>query len=107
MAASAAVPYRGQLAGNDASWARIVIADGIPSGLIWDGSELFAIERPGDNVVGSDATIIYRLADAVIAPGSMTCGAGDSFSNGAAVYKSLVNELSLAKVLRPARSKLG
>jgi uncharacterized repeat protein (TIGR01451 family) len=91
------VPYRGQLAGNADSWARIVIVDGIPSGLIWDGNELFAVERPGDNIVGSDSTIIYRLADAVIAPGSMTCGAGDAFSNAGAVYKSLVSELHLAK----------
>jgi len=91
------VPYRGQLAGNTDSWARIVIADGIPSGLIWDGTELFAIERPGDNVIGSGSTIIYRLADAVIAPGSMTCGADNLFSDGGAVYKSLVNELNVAK----------
>lgn len=95
-AATGVVPYRGQLAGNDNSWARIVIANGAPSGLIWDGTELFAIERPGDNIVGSDSTIIYRLADAVIAPGSMTCGTADSFSNGGAVYKSLVNELNAA-----------
>ena len=95
-AATGVVPYRGQLAGNDDSWARIVIANGAPSGLIWDGTELFAIERPGDNIVGSDSTIIYRLADVVIAPGSMTCGTADSFSNGAAVYKSLVNELNAA-----------
>jgi len=91
------VPYRGQLAGNADSWARIVIANGAPSGLIWDGSELFAIEGPGDNIVGSDSTIIYRLADAVIAPGSMTCGEGHSFSNAGAVYKSLVGELNAVK----------
>jgi uncharacterized repeat protein (TIGR01451 family) len=88
------VPYRGKLAGNDSSWVRIVMADGVPSGLIWDGSELLAIERPGDNVASADTSIIYRLADAVIAPGSMTCGAGASLTNGAAVYKSLTAELS-------------
>jgi len=95
-AATGVVPYRGQLAGNDNSWARIVIANDAPTGLIWDGTDLFAIEGPGDNIVGSDSTIIYRLADAVIAPGSMTCGTADSFSNGGAVYKSLVNELNAA-----------
>jgi len=88
------IPYRGKLAGNADSWARIVIADGVPSGLIWDGDELFAIERPGNNIVGSNSTIIYRLADAVIAPGSMSCGADDSFLDGGAVYKSLVAELN-------------
>jgi len=91
---NAVTPYRGKLAGNESSWVRIVIANGAPAGLIWDGSELFAIERPGDNVVGSDSTIIYRLADAVIAPGSMTCGTGGSLTNGDAVYKTLTAELS-------------
>ena len=94
IAGNAVIPYRGKLAGNDSSWVRIVMADGMPSGLIWDGSELFAIERPGDNVAGADTTIIYRLADAVIAPGSMTCGAGGALMNGAAVYKSLGAELN-------------
>jgi MYXO-CTERM domain-containing protein len=88
------IPYRGQLAGISNSWVRIVIADGMPSGLIWDGRELFAIEPAGDNVAGSDSAIIYRLADAVIAPGSMTCGTGSSLTSGGQVYKSLVTELS-------------
>jgi uncharacterized repeat protein (TIGR01451 family) len=95
--ASGIVPYRGQLAGNDDSWARIVVTYGAPAGLIWDGTELFAIERPGDNIVGSNSPIIYRLADAVIAPGSMTCGSSDVFGNAGAVYKSLVSELSAAQ----------
>ena len=94
LAGGAMVPYRGKLAGNDRSWARIVIADGAPSGVVWDGNELFAIERPGDNIAGSDSTIIYRLADAIIAAGSMTCGAGGSLTNGGAVYKTLAAELS-------------
>jgi uncharacterized repeat protein (TIGR01451 family) len=94
IAGNTVIPYRGKLAGNDNSWVRIVIADGVPSGLVWDGSELFAIERPGDNVAGADTTIIYRLADAIIAPGSMTCGAGGALMNGAAVYKSLGAELN-------------
>jgi hypothetical protein len=94
IATGSVVPYRGQLAGNGNSWVRIVIADGLPAGLIWDGSELFAIERPGNNIAGSGSAIIYRLADAFIEPGSMTCGAGDSLTNGGAIYKSLAVELS-------------
>ena len=96
LAGNSVIPYLGKLAGNENSWVRIVIADGAPAGLIWDGNELFAIERPGDNVAGSDSTIIYRLADAMIAPGSMTCGAGGSLMNGSAVYKTLTAELSAA-----------
>ncbi len=91
-----ATPYLGKLAGVEDSWVRIVIADGQPSGLIWDGNELLAIERAGENVAGSDATIIFRLSDAVIAPGSMTCGAGDGFTNAGALYKTLASELQAA-----------
>ena len=87
-------PYRGELTGVANSWVRIVMVDGMPSGLIWDGNELFAIERPGRNLAGSDAAITYRLADAVIAPGSMTCGAGGRLTSGGEIYKSLVTELS-------------
>jgi uncharacterized repeat protein (TIGR01451 family) len=97
VASNGVVPYRGQLAGNANSWARIVIANGAPAGLIWDGTELFAIERPGDNIVSSSSSIIYRFADAVIAPGSITCGSSDVFGNAGAVYKSLISELSAAR----------
>jgi uncharacterized repeat protein (TIGR01451 family) len=93
LAGGAIVPYRGQLAGNEDSWVRIVIADGVPSGLVWDGSELLAIERPGDNLAGAATAIIYRLADALVAPGAMTCGAGGKPVSGAAVYEALTAEL--------------
>ena len=91
-----ATPYLGKLAGTEDSWVRIVIAGGQPSGLIWDGSELFAIERAGENIAGTDAAIIFRLSDAVIAPGSMTCGSGDSLTNAGDVYKTLASELQAA-----------
>ena len=88
-----ATPYRGQLVGNEDSWVRLVFSEGIPSGVIWDGNELYAIERPGDNIAGTDTTIIYRLADAFIEPGSMSCGFGGSLTDGSVVYKALVSEL--------------
>jgi uncharacterized repeat protein (TIGR01451 family)/MYXO-CTERM domain-containing protein len=94
MAGDAIVPYRGQLAGNDDSWVRVVIADGVPSGLIWDGNQLLAIERPGDSLADADTAIIYRFADVLVEPGSMTCGAGGKPVSGEAVYKALAAELS-------------
>lgn len=100
--ANGIVPYRGRLAGNDDSWVRIVIANGVPTGMIRDGDELFAIEGPGNNIVGSDSTIIYRLADAVIAPGSMTCGARDMFGNADDVYNSIVAEFNAEQALGAA-----
>jgi len=84
--------YRGRLADNDASWARIVMANGQPSGLIWDGAELYAVEAPGDSIVDTDTPIIYRVADAVIEPGSMQCGVHGIAGNAAMAYATIVDE---------------
>lgn len=86
--------YRGELAGRPGSWARIVVADGTPQGMIWDGQDMYAIEAPGDSIVDTDEPVIYRLADAQVAPGSMTCGSMAFATSGAAAYDGLVAELS-------------
>ena len=89
--------YRGGLAGNAESWARIVVFEGMPRGFVWDGLQMFVIEVPGDSAVTTDLPVIYRLADTYIEPGTMSCGA-DSFSgNGAATYGKLVGELGASK----------
>jgi len=88
--------YHGQLAGNPDSWTRIVIYDGAPRGLVWDGQQLFAIEAPGDSIVQTDAPIIYRLADTFIQPGTMSCGTESLSGNGAAVFGSVMAELNTA-----------
>ena len=76
--------YRGELAGRPGSWARIVVSNGMPSGLFWDGNEMYAIEAPGDSIVQSNGSVIYRLADAQIAPGSMSCGSASMATTGSA-----------------------
>ncbi|MDH4126280.1 MAG: M12 family metallo-peptidase [Gammaproteobacteria bacterium] len=81
--------YRGQLANKPGSWVRIVVYDGMPRGLIWDGREMFAIEAPGDGELSADTAVIYRLADSYIVPGSMQCGTQSLSGNTAAVWKSL------------------
>jgi hypothetical protein len=88
--------YRGQLAGNPDSWARIVVVDGMPRGLIWDGSEMFAVEAPGDSQLQISAPVIYRLADALIVPGSMSCGSSPISGSGAVAYNKLIGELDAA-----------
>jgi uncharacterized repeat protein (TIGR01451 family) len=92
---------RGQLANNADSWARIVVFDGMPRGVIWDGNEMFAIEAPGDSIVRSDVPVIYRLADARVEPGSMSCGSQVQASSGAEVMASLSGELSTAVAQAP------
>lgn len=86
--------YRGEIAGVRGSWARIVIVEGVPRGLIFDGNELIAIEVPGDSLVATDTPVVYRLADAVVAPGTMSCGSHSIAMNGAQAVESLIGELS-------------
>ena len=97
--------YRGQMSDVEDSWARIVVYDGIPRGVIWDGTQMIAIEPPGNNAVGSDSSVIYSLADTYVIPGTMSCGvgnasmsgAGNARISGAAMYRNLVAELSAAQ----------
>jgi len=85
--------YRGRIADNADSWVRIVVYQGMPRGFVWDGTELYAIEAPGDSIVETAAPIIYRLSDTFIQPGSMTCGTESLSGNGASVFGKLVGEL--------------
>ena len=87
--------YRGRIANAPDSWARIVFANGEPRGLIWDGSELFAVESAQDGILAVDGPVIYRLADVTVAAGQMSCGSTSVASNGNAVYKTIVRELSV------------
>lgn len=87
--------YRGNIAGVAGSWSRIVLTNGQPSGLIWDGAELYAVEAPGDSIVASDGPVIYRLSDVVITPGTMSCGAGTLQGSGGKAYAALIDELSV------------
>ena len=93
--------YRGQLAGNPDSWTRIVVYDGAPRGLVWDGEQMYAIEAPGDSIVQADSPVIYRLADTFIEPGTMSCGSEFLSGNGAVMFGKLVGELGTAMAQGP------
>jgi hypothetical protein len=84
--------YRGRLADNPDSWVRIVMSDGMPRGLVWDGARMYAIEAPGDSVVAISEPVMYRLSDLNILPGTMSCGAMSISGNAAKVYGSLKGE---------------
>ena len=93
--------HRGRLNGKAGSWVRIVMSDGTPQGLIWDGGEMYALEAPGDNAVRSDYPIIYRLADTYVTPGTMTCGSSLAGGSASAMYAKLVGELAMAQASGP------
>ena len=91
--AVAAIPYRGRIAGVDGSWARIVIVNGMPAGLVFDGDSVYALELPGDAIVATNAPIAYRLADAVIAPGALSCATGAMPTTAEAVLEAIAAEV--------------
>jgi uncharacterized repeat protein (TIGR01451 family)/MYXO-CTERM domain-containing protein len=85
--------YRGELAGQPDTWARIVVAEGMPRGMFWDGEAIYAIEAPGDSLVSSAEPVIFRLTDVAIAPGAMSCGSASMAMSGADAFNSLSNEI--------------
>lgn len=84
--------YRGRLLGNPDSWVRIVMYDGMPRGLVWDGETMFAIEAPGDSAVKISAPVMYRLADLNILPGTMSCGTDSLSGQASRMYASMAGE---------------
>jgi len=94
---------RGGIVGNDESWARIVIRDGVPSGMIFDGSEMLAIEAAADPAAPDAGPVIFRLADLNIEPNTMSCAAGTASTNGQLMYRAMVSELKTS-LQRTARA---
>ena len=88
--------YRGQLVDNADSWARIVMFDGMPRGLVWDGETMYVIDAPGDSALDISAPVMYRLSDLNILPGTMTCGTSSIEGNAAKVYANMKGEWSTA-----------
>jgi hypothetical protein len=96
--------YRGTLAGKPGSWVRIVMAGGMPRGLIWDGAEMYAVEAPGDTALNTSAPVIYRLSDTYIPPGTLSCAAPAVQANAAVTYGKLVGELGRSMAKAPGAS---
>jgi hypothetical protein len=94
--ASNVTPYRGRLAGVADSWARIVIVDGMPAGLVWDGADYYALELPGDSLVSAGQPIAYRLSDVIIAPGALACASGPNAATGSSVLQSMTQNVAMA-----------
>jgi hypothetical protein len=93
--------YRGQLANNPQSWARIVVFDGMPRGMIWDGVEMYAVEAPDDSTLSINAPVIYRMADAFIVAGSMSCGSDFLSGSAAAIMKEIGSATKTAVARAP------
>ena len=88
--------YSGEIQGVDNSWARLTIADGIYTGAIFDGQELFILDE-GKNIAdtlpyGSDdmqsiKTAIYKASEV---SSDLTCGTGHDHDSKFS-YKNLLS----------------
>ena len=97
--------YSGTLEGAPGSWARISVRDGLPRGMIWDGSELFVLDAPPEGVnFGAAGTVMFKLSDAVLERGvSFSDDAVDAPRDPAEAYGVLIGELrARAQVLQAA-----
>lgn len=101
LGAAKPIPYRGRVRGAKGSWARIVVTRGMPAGLVFDGSELYALEVPGDGIIERAAPFAYRLADVVIEPGALRCASDAGAQDGAAVFRAVVAGLGTAVAQAP------
>jgi len=87
--------YAGTLEGVPNSWARISILDGLPRGMIWDGSELYVVDAGEEGVnLGAAGTVMYKLSDAVLERGVSFMGdAVETPRDAAAAYGAMIGEL--------------
>lgn len=95
------VAYRGRLDGIEDSWARIVVFDGEPRGLIYDGKELFVVDNLGETKFSEAAPVVYRAADSFIVPGTMNCETHAISGNAAGVVSAMQFNLAAAKFAAP------
>ena len=96
--------YRGTVAGMPGSWVRLVLANDVPRGMIWDGSELWAIEVGAGATAGVEQPYMFRLDDLQIAPGAMSCAHVSSAKTGGEFAQAMMAEGSVLTAQAPGAS---
>jgi hypothetical protein len=86
--------YRGTVAGRADSWARIVLTDAGPTGFVFDGATLYAIESGSDSATPASAPAMFRLADVYFAPGELGCEIGTAAIDGAQAVTAMAHEFA-------------
>jgi hypothetical protein len=92
--------YRGSIDGIAGSWVRLARNGDVLHGMLWDGTQLYAIE-PAAEVADSLAsppadasqTIVFRLADATLDPGAAACGSDSTPLKANEAFAQLTTEL--------------
>lgn len=86
--------YRGDIAGMPNSWARLVVVEGVPRGMLWDGQELLAIDVAKNDATGIEEAFIYRLSDLQIPPGVLACSEISAAMNAGELAMAVVSEVT-------------
>src|SRR5437868_7697526 len=104
--------YQGVIENLPGSWVRLSAKAQDIRGMIWDGRELYVVERaeavrdsiPTQQKSGGSGSVIFRLSDTEIEPGASFCGEDQAkpVRNGKAAYSQLLNELKGSPVIMQA-----
>ena len=102
--------YRGSIDGIAGSWVRLASKGDVLHGMIWDGTQLYAIEPAAEvrdsltQPLPADApqTIVFRLADVTIDQGAAACASASSPTKGSDAFEKLAGELKNSAVAMQA-----
>jgi hypothetical protein len=101
--------YRGSIDGVAGSWVRLASKGEVLHGMMWDGTQLYAIEpaaEVSDSLasppVDESQTVIFRLADATMDASAAACGAESMPTKASEAFAQLTTELKSATVAMQA-----
>ena len=102
--------YRGSIDGTPGSWVRLARQGAVLHGLMWDGTQLYAIEPAvevrdalADSLQADSAqTVVFRLADVAMAPGATSCATQSAPATAGDQFAALTRELKNAPVVMQA-----
>lgn len=86
--------YRGNIAGMSGSWVRLVVADNLPRGMLWDGVEYWAIDVAHDASTGVEKPFMYRLSDLEIPAGALACSDVGVAKNAGQLAEAVVSDIT-------------
>lgn len=93
--------YRGSIDGVAGSWVRLATKGVAVHGMMWDGTQLYAIEPASEvldalepsSQVDAPQTIVFRLADVTMDTGATACATESSPTKASDAFAALANEL--------------
>jgi hypothetical protein len=102
--------YRGAIEGVDGSWVRLATKGDALHGMMWDGTQLYAIEPASEvrdaldpsSQVDASQTIVFRLADVTLDPGTTACATESSSTKASDAFAALASELKNAPLAMQA-----